>query len=131
MSRLRLALIGAVGVVVVASFLFTSTTREVADDLPELTQQVEYRIDGAVIHDWTLTTPSCPVFPSIDVGTKINCTAVANDPSGRQRTANVAVRIASCDGAVLSTFLGQDDTRDCTYDYTYTIHQGAAGSSDA
>ena len=127
MSGNRPRLVVAVaGLVIGLAWVVFASTRESSDDRLELAQQVQTRIDGAVVSGWTLRESSCPEFPATDAGARINCTAIASNPSGDERTANVGVRIAQCHGNVLSNLTSQDPTRDCSYDFTYTIHPGGS-----
>jgi hypothetical protein len=124
-------LLGLVGMVVVAVWAAIGLTREATDDHTELPRQVEFRIDGAVIEGWTLSRPSCPDFGAAEQGAVINCSALATGSGGQQRAANVTARIAHCNNNVVAGLLGQDETRDCSYDFTYTIHQGRTSADDS
>ena len=127
----RLLLVGVGGLILVAVWVFVMSTREAGDDRTELPRQVEFRIDGAIVAGWTLSQPSCPDFATAEEGAEINCSAHATNAGGQQRAANVAVRIAHCNSNVVAELLGQDDTRDCSYDFTYTIHQGGTPADDS
>lgn len=119
------------GLILAAVWMVIGSAREGADDRTELPRQVEFRIDGALIEGWTLSRPSCPDFGAAEEGAVINCSALATSSGGRQRAANVTARIAHCNSNVVAGLLGQDDTRDCSYDFTYTIHQGGTPEGDS
>ena len=119
------------GLILAAVWMVIGSAREAADDRTELPRQVEFRIDGALIEGWTLSRPSCPDFGAAEEGAVINCSALATSSGGRQRAANVTARIAHCNSNVVAGLLGQDDTRDCSYDFTYTIHQGGTPEGDS
>ena len=127
----RPVLLGLVGLIVVAVWAAIGFTREAADDRRELPRQVEFRIDGALIQGWTLTRPSCPDFGAAEEGAVINCSALATDSGGQERAANVTARIAHCNSNLVAGLLGQDETRDCSYDFTYTIHQAGTPADDS
>ena len=124
-------MLGLLGLTVVAVSAAIGFTRQTADDRRELPRQVEFRIDGALIEGWTLSRPSCPDFGTAEPGAKIDCSALATGSGGQQRAANVAVRIAHCNSNGLARLLGQDETRDCSYDFTYTIHQTRTSADDS
>lgn len=119
------------GLILAAVWMVIGSAREAADDRTELPRQVEFRIDGALIEGWTLSRPSCPDFGAAEEGAVINCSALATSSGGRQRAANVTARIAHCNSNVVAGLLGQDETRDCSYDFTYTIHQGGTPEGDS
>ena len=119
------------GLILAAVWMVIGSAREGADDRTELPRQVEFRIDGALIEGWTLSRPSCPDFGAAEEGAVINCSALATSSGGRQRAANVTARIAHCNSNVVAGLLGQDETRDCSYDFTYTIHQGGTPEGDS
>jgi hypothetical protein len=124
-------LIGVGGLILVGAWMVIGSTREAADDRMELPRQVEVRIDGALVEGWTLNQPSCPDSGAAEEGAEINCSALATNSGGQQRAANVAVRIAHCNSNVVAELMGQDDTRDCSYDFTYTIHQAGNPADDS
>jgi hypothetical protein len=127
----RLVLLGVIGLVFTAAWVIIGSTREAGDDRRELPRQVEFRIDGALIEGWTLSRPSCPDFGAAEEGAEINCSALATNSGGQERAANVAVRIAHCNSNVVAGLMGQDETRDCSYDFTYTIHQARTTADDS
>lgn len=126
-TRPRRVLVVLGGLVIAAAVTVITTTREIGDDAGELPRQVEARIDGRVVQGWTLGSASCPAFDDVRAGSSIECAALATGDDGARRTANATVTIARCHGNLgnlVTVLLGQDDTRDCVYDYVFTIQPG-------